>query len=33
MEKTKEEVPVVKEPKKIKMMLRECKIYTYVVKG
>lgn len=33
MEKIKKEVPVLKEPKKIKMILRECKIYTTVVKG
>jgi len=33
MKKTKEEVPVIKEPKKIKMILRESIIYTTVVKG
>jgi len=33
MEKAKKEVPIQKVPKKIKMMLRECKIYTTVVQG
>jgi hypothetical protein len=33
MEKTKEEVPILKVPKKIKMTLRECIIRTIVVQG
>jgi hypothetical protein len=33
MEKDKEEVPILKVPKKIKMTLRESIIYTIVVQG
>jgi hypothetical protein len=33
MEKAKKEVPIQKVPKKIKMTLRECVIYTTVVQG